>query len=147
MSNAYPEWWDKTITIYNQYKDPTTKVIRWYRTSIDDCFWKNIGSKVQINNTIIDTHSIVVRIPQNSKYLDFDEWKNLTNDSMSDYFTLQLNDIIILGRCDEEINEGVSGERSNDFLNNHKGKVMVIKEFAIDTFTGLDNPHYRILGE
>lgn len=147
MSRIYPVWWDRTITIYNQYKDPTTKVVTWHRTELSNCFWKRIGAKVQVGTTILDTSSIVVRIPENSKYLDFDAWKDLPNDMMSAYFTVQENDIVVLGSCTDEINEGISGKRSSDFLNDHKGKVLVIREFSINTFTGLDNPHYRILGE
>lgn len=147
MSNFYPVWWDKTITIYNQYKDPVTKVVFWYRTELSNCFWKRVGSKVQIGNTILDSSSLVVRIPKNSDYLDFDEWLNLPKDSMPYYFTIQLGDIIVLGSCEDEIHEGISGERSTDFLNTYKGKCLVVKEYSIDTFTGLDIPHYRILGE
>ncbi len=147
MSNMYPIWWDSTITIYNQYKDPDTKAVYWYRTELSNCFWKRIGAKVQVGNAILDTSSIVVRIPQNSDYLDFGEWKNLPKDSMRYYFTIQQNDIIVLGSCEDEIHEGTSGERSTDFLNKYKGMCLTIKEYSIDTFTGLINPHYRILGE
>ena len=42
---GYPIWWDTTLTIYNQFKDPVTRVVTWYRTVVGGSFWKYTGNK------------------------------------------------------------------------------------------------------
>lgn len=145
--SKYPTWWNSTITIYNQYKDPTTKVTKWYKTILSNCFWKRVGDKVVIDKSILDTSNLVCRIPKNTKYVEPRKWVQLPNDRMPSKFTLQLNDIIVLGKCQDEINEYTQGKHSNDLLNKYKGECLVIGQISIDTSLGLDNPHYRVTGD
>ena len=146
--SKYPAWWDSTITIYNKYTDPTSRVTRWYRHTISNqCFWHNVGSKVNIGEVVLDTESITCRIPEQSDFLSAFEWASLPNDEKSNYFTLQQGDIIVDGAVIDDIDEYVSGSRSTDIINKYRLKgCITIKDFSINTMTGMVNPHYHIRG-
>lgn len=147
MSN-FPDWWDKPITIYNKYTDTSTRVTTWYKTQITDpiCFWKNVGDKTVVGSVTVDTASIICRIPQSSKYVTVKEWNELADKSKN--FTLQQGDIVVLGVCEEDIDEYTQGKRSTDFLAVHHkyGDVMEIKQVAIDTMNGMLFKHYTVKG-
>ena len=147
MSN-YPDWWDKKITIYNKYTDNSTRVVTWYRTVLTDplSFWKEVGDRTVVGNVTLDTKSIICRIPQTTKYATVEDWWSLTDKSTK--FTLQTDDIIVLGECTDEIDEYVSGKRSSDFLAKRKkfGGVMEIKQVANDTMNGMLFKHYTVKG-
>lgn len=147
MSN-FPDWWDKKITIYNKYVDEATRVVTWYKTILTDplSFWKQVGDKTVIGNVAVDTKSIICRIPQTSKYISLKEWLALEDKSTK--FTLQQSDIIVVGECEDDINEYESGKRSTDFLAKHRKfeDCMEIKQFAIDTMNGMLFKHYVVKG-
>jgi len=147
MSN-FPSWWDSTITIYNKHTDPTTKVTKGYRHVISNqCCWKNVGSKVNIGEVVLDTESITCRIPQQNDFLEAYDWVQLPNDAKPNYFTLQQDDIIIHGEVTDEINEYVSGKRATDIINKYRLKgCIMIKDVSIDTMTGMLYPHYHVRG-
>ena len=65
----YPIWWDTTLTVYNKFEDPQTQVISWYRTVIDNCFWKYTGDKINIGETVLETNNIICRIPENDLFV------------------------------------------------------------------------------
>lgn len=147
MSN-FPDWWDKKITIYNKYTDESTRVTTWYKTVLTEprCFWKNTGDKTVVGNAVLDTKRIICRIPETSKYLPLKEWLSL--DDKTTKFTLQQSDIIVLGECEDVINEYESGNRSTDFLAKHHryGDCLEIEQFAIDTMNGMLFKHYWVRG-
>lgn len=146
--NNYPVWWDSTITIYNKFEDPQTNLITWFRTVLTDCFWKNISEKVTVGEIMLDTNSIICRIPKNDAYRDKSEWVKIPNDEMGNYFTIGIGDIIIKGDVEDEINEYVSGKRSTDLLGKYKkyGECLVIENCANNTGPGRGNEHYRAKG-
>lgn len=148
MNELYPEWWETTITIYNQFKDPTTKVVRWYRTVVDGVFWKYVGDKVTVGKTVLETNNIICRIRKDSRFLEKFQWIQLPNDTMSNYFTLAKGDIIVKGVATDDINEYESGHRSNDLLSKYKELqgCMSIEEIAINTGAGRCNEHYLVKG-
>ena len=145
MSN-YPEWWDKTVTVYNKYKDPTTAVVTWHSTKIAGCFWKDVGVKLEVGNTSIVTSDIICRIPKQASYLSPFDWYELQDKSGA--FTLKQGDIIVLGEFNDEIDEYTRGQRSTDLLEKYHeiDSCMEIKKVAVDTMTGMLSPHYRIVG-
>lgn len=146
MSN-YPLWWDTPITIYNKYTDTTTRVVKWYRHTIHDCFWKNVGGKVNVGGVVLDTESITCRIPQQRNFMEAYKWMTIPNDEKANYFTLQQDDIIIVGEVLDEINEYASGLRANDLINKYRVQGCIkINDFAIDTMNGMNSPHYRVRG-
>lgn len=146
--SKYPSWWDSTITIYNQYVDPTTRVTKWYRHVISgQCFWKNVGSKVNVGEIVLDTESITCRIPEQPDFLQAYDWVNLPNDQKSSKFTLQPDDIVIHGEVTDDIDEYTSGSRANDIVNKYRLKGCIrIRDVSVDTMTGMITPHYHIRG-
>lgn len=148
MSNIYPEWWDTTITIYNKFKDPQTKIVIWYKTVVDNAFWKYVGDKITIGQTVLETNNIICRIRKDAKFLEKYQWEKIPNDEMSNYFTLGKGDIIVRGEVTDTINEYQNGSRSTDLIAKYKGLqgCMSIEEIAINVGAGRCNEHYYVKG-
>lgn len=147
--NNYPQWWNETLTIYNKFVDKQTQVVRWYRTAVNNCFWKYTGNKVTIDKTVLETNAVVCRIPQNPDFIEKHQWINIPNDQMNNYFTLAEGDIIIKGEVYDAVNEYTPGTRSSDLIEKYKGLqgCMVINRITINVGGGRNNPHYYVLGE
>lgn len=143
---AYPEWWDKTITIYNKYEDPESHLITWYRHTVDGCFLQDVGNKLKMGETILESNQIICRIPENELYQDKYTWIN--NDDRSEYFTLGLQDLVVVGEISEDINEYQKGKRSSDFIAKYKAitSVLEIESLSINTGPMRCNPHYKVRG-
>lgn len=149
MSKAgYPIWWDTSITIYNKTVDKQTQVVMWYRTVLTDCFWQLRGNEVVISNVELDSKSIVCRIPKSPNFKEKFEWLQLPNDQKQNYFTLGLDDIIIKGAVDDEIDEYTAGQRSTDLLKKYAGLqgCFKIRQFTNNTGIGRNNEHYLAQG-
>lgn len=143
----YPDWWVDTVTIFNKYQDPQTSVIRWYRTVVDGCFWKNDFQRLKVGQIEVSTDSIICRIPEKDNYLDKHVWLTIPNDMKSNYFTLSEGDIVVRGNIQEGINEYNSGERSSDFITKYKSLgCMILDRISINTGTGKGIPHYHVEG-
>lgn len=146
MSN-YPIWWDSTLTIYNKYEDPQTHVISWYRTVLNNCFWKNNYQRMSLGQVELETDSTIIRIPENSKYINSFDWIKLPNDKMKDYFTLADGDIIVNGNVADNIDEYTAGSRSTDFIQKYKFKGCIrINRLTVNTGLGRGLPHYHVEG-
>ena len=146
--SKYPTWWDTTITVYSKHTDAATSIVNWHRVAIDNCFWKRVGSKTTIMDMQVDTESITCRIPKNSNFVEPFNWIDMADSELTDMFTLQQGDIIIKGECDFEIDEYKSGKRSTDLIAKYR-KIqgcMEIKDVALNTMTGMLNPHYNVRG-
>jgi len=145
---SYPVWWETTLTIYNRYEDPITNVITWYRTVVDGAFWKYVGDRVTINDTVLDTKNIIARIRKDDRFLPYHEWVSKPNDEMSNYFTLHEGDIIVKDEVDDTINEYQSGNRSSDLLAKYKKLqgCMSVETLAINVGAGRCNEHYLVKG-
>ncbi|MBO6261541.1 MAG: hypothetical protein J6N95_02940 [Bacilli bacterium] len=144
----YPIWWDTTLTVYNKFEDPQTQVISWYRTVIDNCFWKYTGDKINIGETVLETNNIICRIPENDLFVEKYKWIQLPNDKMSQYFTLGAGDIIIKGEVNDVVNEYSSGYRSSDLVAKYKNLqgCMEVQQITLNTGIGRNNPHYFVKG-
>jgi len=142
----YPEWWDKTVTVYNKYEDADTHEITWYRHVLEGCFWQDVSNKLSMGETVLEANQIICRIRENVNYLDKYQWLN--SESKEDYFTLGLQDILILGDIDEDIDEYTKGERATDVIAKYKQitGVLEIESVSNDTGPGRCNPHYRVRG-
>ena len=147
MSN-YPVWWEETLTIYNRYDDPLTHLVTWFKYVVHNCFWKDVGNKVTVGDTVLETNDIICRIPQNAAFLPVYQWVNIPNDQKSNYFTIGPKDIIIKGAVTDVINEYSSGHRSSDVLAKYKALqgCMEVERIAINTGAGRCNPHYYVRG-
>lgn len=146
--NNYPTWWNTTITVYNKFTDPQTKVVKWYKTVVTGAFWKYIHEKVTIGQTTLETNSIICRIRKDERFLEKYEWLQKPNDEMRDFFTLGKGDIIIKGEVDDEINEYQQGKRSTDLIAKYKELqgCMSIEECANNTGGGRGQEHYVARG-
>lgn len=148
MNELYPEWWDTTITIYNKFTDPQTRLTIWYRTVVTGAFWKYIGDKINIGRTVLETNNTVCRIRKDSRFLEKHLWLQVPNDKMSDYFTLGVGDIIIKGEVEDEINEYQPGKHSNDLIAKYKELqgCITIQQLAINVGAGKGLEHYHVTG-
>lgn len=146
--NDYPIWWDTKLTIYNRFEDPQTQVVSWFKTVVDDCFWKYVGDKININQVVLETNNIICRIPESDKFKEKFEWIALPNDQMSQYFTLSPGDLIFKGEISDIINEYAPGHRSTDVVKKYKGLqgCMEIQTLSINVGIGRNNPHYYVKG-
>lgn len=146
---GYPIWWDTTITIYNKFEDPQTRIVTWFRKVLSDCFWKASGDTVMIGQIAVDTKAILCRIPKDPSFMERFEWEHLPNDQMGDYFTLGLGDILVKGEVSDEIDEYTAGKRSTDLLSKYRTsqRCMEVEEFAVNTGVGRNNEHYLVRGK
>lgn len=146
---SYPIWWDTTVTIYNKFVDANTGVVTWYRTVVTDCFWSLQGTKVSVGDVVLDSKSVLCRIPKDEKFLDKKDWVTLASDQRSNYFTLGQSDIIVKGEVDDIINEYQSGHRSTDLLSKYRDYqwCMEISDYSNNTGVGRNNEHYLARGK
>jgi hypothetical protein len=153
VSNFPFPWWDKTITIYNKFVDPTTQRISWYRTVVNNCFWKaqnlmfSMGRYgVSTIGVLTENKEIICRIPKDDRFLEKRYWNAL--EDKSEHFTLANEDIILLGDVDEEIDEYTPGKRSTDLLAKYSDydEGLRINTYVNNVQTGVTLEHYRVLG-
>ena len=154
MSNFPFAWWDKTITVYNKFVDPTTQRISWYRTVIKNCFWKaenlmfSMGRYgVSTIGVVTENKTIICRIPKDKRFVDKRTWKNL--EDKTNRFTLANGDIIILGEVSDVIDEYTPGQRSTDLVTKYKefDECLEIDTYVNNVQTGVNLEHYRITGK
>lgn len=145
----YPMWWDKTITIYNKYEDPTTQLVKWYKHIIPNCFIQTTDVMVSGNQVTYNTDSSVVRIPQNNFYKPYHEWVNIPSTEKNNYITIHQGDIIIMGNIDDIIDEYTPGLRSTDLVSKYKelGMCLTVDNYQDNTGIGRACPHYFVSGE
>ena len=155
MSNNFPfPWWDKTITIFNRYVDPTTQRVSWYKTVVNNCFWKctneiyNMGRYgISSLGIRVEPKEIICRIPKDSRFIGKREWRELAD--KSDNFTLANGDIIVLGEVDDVIDEYTAGQRSTDLIAKYKedDACLEIDTYVDNVQTGVNLEHYRVIGK
>lgn len=146
---GFPIWWETTVTVYNRYTDAQTDVTSWFKTVVTDCFWALDGTEVRVGDTILDSKSIICRIPKDARFLEKQDWIKLPNDQMSNYFTLAQGDIIVKGECDFVIDEYTKGHRSSDLLGKYREyqACLEITEYSNNTGAGRNNEHYFVRGK
>ena len=146
--NRYPTWWNQTITVYNKFEDTQSKKITWFKTVLDNCFWKNTCDKVIMGQTAIETYNTICRIPKDDNFMEKYLWYELDEEQKAEKFTLGAGDIIVRGAVDEEIDEYDKGKRSSDFLNkyNKLQGCMLVERVSINTDGGRHNEHYYAKG-
>lgn len=143
MNSVYPIWWSDTVTIYNRYENPTTNLVTWYRTVINNCFWQNNFQLIKLGDVQLDSDNIICRIPKNPDYVNRELWET----QLSTKFTLAQGDIIVKGAVNDTINEYTDGQRSTDLIEKYKKRgCMVIERFSDNTGFGRGIPHYHVLG-
>lgn len=155
MSNFPFPWWDKTFTLYNKLVDPDTKEVSWYRTVLENCFWKYVNNTfyvgvrgISTSGLSIETKNVICRIPKDDRFVDRKTWFSLNNNERAECFTLGNGDIIVLGEVEDEINEYEKGKRSTDLVMKYKelDGCIEVETYVLNTGTGVGMEHYRIIG-
>lgn len=140
-----PNYWNKTITVFNKYEDEQTGLITWYKHILTNCFWKETNNEITVGNVRLQSNGHIIRITQNPLYASPKDWQSLTNDKKAEKFTLQTGDILYKGETDFVIDEMIAGQRSSDFLAKNEYNICTIK--AVNENTDLPNGHYYIRGD
>lgn len=122
----YPEWWNRTVTLYNKYKDENNKV-KYNRVVVDGCFVSR-GTLKQLNGTIsINDSSYVCRF----RY--------------KDDLKINTGDIIITKVVEDEIDENDVNKTSNKLLKKYLDESFVVKNTKINL--DIDPKHYYASGD
>lgn len=138
--------YNQTITLYNCLKaadNPGKKDI-WYRTVLEDCFYKAIVSRTESGKEIGMSNTYTVRIPQSVQYKHYYEWIGLPDTERGQYFTVHMDDIVVCDECLDEIT-GITGSAATDILRRYKPDAFKITAFS-DNTSFIADKHYRIGG-
>ena len=140
--------YNQTITIYNCLRavnNPDIKKDVWQRTVLHDCFYKNvIGRTDNLSSDPKMSNTYTSRILESPAYKPYTEWRRLTETERKHYFTCSLKDIVVKGKCTEEIT-GVSPNTATELLSRHKPDAFVVTAFS-DNTSHATAKHYRLGG-
>lgn len=100
------------MTVYNFFRDPETEKEVWNRTKVKGVQWSHNKSEVSTSNGI-QAESKVERITidfarayGNKAYLPPNEYRKLSSEEVTDYWTLDAKtgqDMLVLGESNHEI--------------------------------------------
>lgn len=123
-------------------------MVTWYRHNVSNCFWKYVRDILRVDEVTLETNKTICRIPKDKDFKERHEWINLSNDTMRNYWTLGVGDIIVRGNVTDDINEYISGYRSSDLVAKYKDLqgCMYIEAVAINVGKGRCNEHYYVSG-
>lgn len=96
--------YNQRITILNKLKRVDTddkKLDVWYKHTVDNAVWYEDSARNSGGNGVYIGTYITVLIPFNDDYVDYRNWKQLTNKDSK--FTMSSGDYIVLGDVEEEI--------------------------------------------
>ena len=101
-----------TMTVYNHRQDPDTEKDTWSRSVIRGVQWSHNKTEVSTSGgvqTEIKVESITIdfqRAYGNKPYLPPNEYRKLSADEVSDYWTLDAKcgqDVLVLGETEQDI--------------------------------------------
>ncbi|WP_279005067.1 DUF6751 family protein [[Clostridium] scindens] len=138
--------YNTTVTLYNCLRaaDNPDKKDAWYKTTLTECFYKNVIGRVDDGKTSRMANAYTVRIPESNRYLPYAEWVKLTEEERQAFFTLHLDDIVIKGACSDNVT-GTSPYTAAELLRRHKPDSFVVTVIADNTRCKYAR-HYRIGG-
>lgn len=114
MTNPF---WNKTLTIYTRAYDANTKTTKWYKYTVNNCFYGvNQNSDLKDLN-IIKANTYIARIPFHSSYLPYDQW--LVSSDKVNHLSITKGSIIVNGVITYVISDNNSG---NTLLNKYADK-------------------------
>lgn len=125
------------ITLYNHYYDKDTRLDKWHRTVIRGVHFY-VDHKVSVGDNGLNSADVYkIRIPEDADYqgayVSEDEWIAL-GQNVSGKWTLQSDDLVVLGECDLDIDRPAQLKR-----------YCKVTSWSDNRFGGL--PHWRIGGE
>ena len=101
-----------TMTVYNHRQDPDTEKDTWSRSVIRGVQWSHNKTEVSTSGgvqTEIKVDSITIEFQRaygNKPYLPPNEYRKLSADEVSDYWTLDAKcgqDVLVLGETEQDI--------------------------------------------
>lgn len=126
------------ITIYNCEYDPSTRLDIWHRTVIRDV-WFHADNKVQQTDSgLKSSDAYKIRIPLESpekEYLDPEAYG--VSESKDNYWTIQQDDIVVIGVCAYDITKPADLKALNK-------RYVKVTSWSDNRFGG--SPHWRIGG-
>jgi hypothetical protein len=129
-----------TVTVLNKLRsvDSPTKKDVWSKETISGCTWSEKTVRAVAGTTVQTASTRIVRAPQNSLYLPYQEWiaKTETN------FTFSTGDYLILGEIPET---DITPQNVLQIVQKYRPNAFEIKAFKDNTALGLAG-HYRIEG-
>lgn len=128
------------ITLYNHYYDKNTRLDKWKKTVIHGVHFY-VDHKVSVGDNGVNSADIYkIRIPVDAdiqgEYLPEDEW-NARGENVMGRWTLQSDDIVVLGECDMNIDRPAQ-------LKEAGRRYCKVTSWSDNRFGGL--PHWRIGG-
>ena len=139
--------YNQTITIYNCLKgvDNATGKDLWYKTLLENCFYKSVLVLQPVNNTTAKmVNAYTVRIPESDKYKSYSKWVKLPHEERVKYFTVRMDDLVIKGSSAEGIT-GESPDTLAQVLTRNKPDAFKVSAFADNTLSAFGK-HYRLGG-
>lgn len=135
------------ITLYNAFsgEDEYGKMFTtWHRTVITNCTWGKQNKTVLVGNATLDNNDYLVKIPQDSNYIDGWEWFMLPNSELGGKFTVNTGDVVVRGVVDDEIpyNGSPSG-----ILRKYTGRAFTVMYCHNNTGEDIPLGHYEIGGK
>lgn len=106
---------ESTITLLNKLKrkDSSTNTDIWYKTFLTGCQFKKTAISNISGKIVSMGQQFTILIPFTGKYLPYKEWKEL--EDKTGYYTLNSNDVIILGIVEEDVTDKNIVSIKNDY--------------------------------
>jgi len=132
------------ITLYYclKAKDNPEKKDRWQKIVLDRCFYKAGSSVFQNSVEMSRVNTYTVRIPEDTRYLPYGEWRELPEEERVRYFTVSEGDLVVKGDCPDEITET---DPAVKVLLRRKPDAFTVRSFSDNTVHPLGK-HYRLGG-
>jgi hypothetical protein len=108
FTNLLPDFKD-TITVFTPFDNPILKQTVWYKYVIDKCFYSHTDSSSFGDKALFDDNTTFVRIPKLDNYKGIREWNTLPSDEKQDYLSFNNRTLVFLGKIDDNIPDGDSG--------------------------------------
>lgn len=132
---------NKTVTVLNKLRasDSATKQDVWYKSTINLCSWSQYSESAIADGTVSIGGHFVVRIPKQTNYLPYSEWKK----NPDGHLTFSVGDIIIKGNVEDDI---ITANTVPKIFQQHQPDAFYIKVFQDNTGTIPLAEHYRVEG-
>lgn len=135
-----------TITVYNNYTDPTTKYKVYLPTIIKNVSWFGEVQVLVGSDGLLSADMYTVRIPEdadfgNKIYLDPKAFSAIPNDEMPNYWTLSQGDTIVKGAVSD------TGENAKPAKLEAKYVDTITIVSVTDNRTRPNAPHWKVVGK
>ena len=92
------------VTVINAHRDTVTKDMMYFKTVLNNCMIRKKIETSPTNNTLNTVDYYSITIPYQSGYLMPYDYHKLPNDQMSEHWTLDTEeDLVIMGEYNEEV--------------------------------------------